>query len=97
MAGLTELILYRPRVSFLLRSMPPIAGTNGSSDSNNAVIGGAVGGLLGGILVIFVLAVTVVAVIRRRREKAPIQNIYDYVGPPELPQPQVIITSSNVA
>ena len=37
------------------------------------------------------------AIIRKRREKAPIQD-YDYVGPPELPpRPQVIITSSNVA
>ena len=71
-------------------SLPPVL-------ANNAVIGGAVGGLLGGILVILVLAVTVVAVIRRRREKAHIQDYYDYIGPPKLPRPQVIITSSNVA
>ena len=55
------------------------------------------GGLFGGILVVFVLAVTIVAVIRRRREKAPIQD-YDYIGPPQLPaRPQGITTSSNVA
>ena len=72
--------------------------TDGSNDSEIApIIGGVVGGLLGGILLVFILAVTAVAIIRKRREKAPIQD-YDYVGPPELPRrPQVIITSSNVA
>ena len=47
---------------------PSGTSTDGSSDSEIApIIGGVVGGLLGGTLLVFILAVTAVAIVRKRR------------------------------